>query len=812
MRYLHPAVERYLDQASSQWRWLRFLQRSATLATVVTVLVLLLGVGMAFGWFTSLGWMVACFVLLVLAALFAWMLMGMGAAFAMADRPWLAASVERSHRPLLDRLNTLVFLERARGRRLQAYADRIEQQAREVLTRQPPPPPFSPTRVVVHLGMFAGVLTATILFYVCFHPLEQVRAASNNAALLPQTQEPFLEIPPLEEPARQLPEEDEEAPWGEIRISEPGHDLRATVLDIVPLRIEATASRPLEKVEWFTAVNGGAELRHELPAPDDPRYAVYQPELKLQDYALEEWDVLSYFARATTEDGQSYQSAVYFVELFPFREDLEELPEGPQHPGYTLLEQLTMMIERQQEVIRQTDRQQRLKDQPAADREKHHRDLAREEADLRQKTRHVGAAANPLRDSAPDGLEDYLGRAESTLEDAENSLLEGDLKEAGQHEQAALAQLVAARKRLQHLLRQPSNAFNKLADDLIADDPSGLLPESADRQRLAESAELQEMLDRQIEQYRRIEAQPEQFSPGQLQETTQETKEVLDRLQKLTDREQSDQETASELRRELSEQKKQQLEGQCDKLRQSQTSSEKGEAAGNLKGGLERLSRALATDNARRRAQINSDRLAEMQRQMEAAQSTMQSAREFVRQTLLAERNLEKRADPRRQTTLPALAEEQRQLNRSLEDFVRKNPQSFSRSQGQCSAAQSAMGKAAQSMADKSPDARQRAGQAADELQKLDDSLEQQQQHNRLADAYELKRMLDEQISQLGQCQRHGAGAGQRQQLARQSRSITGQLKQIAEQEPTSGQFGAELREALSDENKRQLDAQSDRL
>jgi hypothetical protein len=262
----------------------------------------------------------------------------------------------------------------------------------------------------------------------------------------------------------------------------------------------------------------------------------------------------------------------------------------------------------------------------------------------------------------------------------------------------------------------------------------------------------------------------------------------------------------------LSEQKKQQLEGQCDKLRQSQTSSEKGEAAGNLKGGLERLSRALATDNARRRAQINSDRLAEMQRQMEAAQSTMQSAREFVRQTLLAERNLEKRADPRRQTTLPALAEEQRQLKRSLEDFVRKNPQSFSRSQGQCSAAQSAMGKAAQSMADKSPDARQRAGQAADELQKLDDSLEQQQQHNRLADAYELKRMLDEQISQLGQCQRHGAGAGQRQQLARQSRSITGQLKQIAEQEPTSGQFGAELREALSDENKRQLDAQSDRL
>jgi hypothetical protein len=112
----------------------------------------------------------------------------------------------------------------------------------------------------------------------------------------------------------------------------------------------------------------------------------------------------------------------------------------------------------------------------------------------------------------------------------------------------------------------------------------------------------------------------------------------------------------------------------------------------------------------------------------------------------------------------------------------------------------------------KSQSARQDLGQAGDELQKLDDALEQQQGRDRLAEAHELRRRLDQQIRELGQCQQDGASPEACQQLAQQAQSTTDQLKQIAEQEPTSQYFGPQLGEALSDENKQQLDARCDRL
>jgi len=46
--------------------------------------------------------------------------------------------------------------------------------------------------------------------------------------------------------------------WGEVRITEPGADLKVTKLDVVPLQIEAAANQSLKK--WpASAINGADE-------------------------------------------------------------------------------------------------------------------------------------------------------------------------------------------------------------------------------------------------------------------------------------------------------------------------------------------------------------------------------------------------------------------------------------------------------------------------------------------------------------------------------------------------------------------------
>ena len=792
MRRLDPIIEGFLQQTSLRWRWLRFLRGSATLATVTTGLVLLLGVTMLLDWLTSPTWVTVAFVLLVLGVLFAWLCIAVASAFAMDDPSHLAASLERVDKPLMDRLNTLIFLRPKRDRRIEPFAERIQQQTRQVLRRRGAPLPFSSREASRHIGVFLAAVLATILFYGCFHPFGHVVAASDDDTVATPDEDEYTApvIPPIQQLGQVPPEQ--EPPWGEVRISEPGHDLRVITLDVVPLRIEAAANRPLQEVAWFTGINGEPDVRHELPPSEDPQYAVYTPELDLLDYALEPWDVLSYFAQATTEDGQSYRSDVYFIEVLPLRDELDRLDEDTDNSGYGLLEQLTAMIERQQEVIRQTIRQQRLTDQPETDRKSQNENLAQDEDELSETAQHVGAeVASRFGGTAIDELNEPLSRAETALGQSADSLREDDLNEAGQHEQVALAELIATRKQFHDILER---ALDNPAPSMDDSDP------------------LKQALEEQIEQYRQIEKQPDEFSPKQLSETTETTKELLKKLDEAADEQPPEQEPPSKLRKELTEKEKQRLAGQCDKLCQSGAGGDKGQAAGELKKGLQKLSDALSADRAQQQAARDNARLAEEKRRLERLQREIESARDFVKKTLLEERNLEKKANPSNKNQLPSLADKQRELNRSLDDFIEQNPESFCRSGKECSAAQGAMRSAAQAMENKSGDARQRAGQAAEQLQKLDESLEQRQQQNDLAQAYKLKEMLDQQIKQLGECQSGGASPGQCQQLAGQAKSVTGQLKQLAEQPFTSEAFGPELGEALADENQRKLESLADQL
>jgi len=779
-------------------------------------------------------------VLFAVGAALAWTAIAFDCAVVQDDRSMLAAQIEHAHAPLMDRLNTLVYLQQQGKRPRHPYAAVIERQARSVIAQAPPGTlwvrPFSPAPILARLGVLAAAVVLTLLFYGLFRPWQHLKGAQGAPAQASQ-EEPPLEIPPPKEPLAE-PREDRAPPegqsWGEIRITKPGGDVRATPLDTVPLEIEAASNRPLKQVEWSTAVGGGAPERHELPQPADSRFAVYRPELDLKALGAKEWDVVSYSARATSDNGETFESDVYFVEVTPPREELKQIPGGREGPSYSLLERLTGMIHRQAEVIRQTHRQGQLADQPAADRKLQREALAREEEDLSDSARHLAAdAEGELDGPALAAMDERLQQSATALSEAQESLLGGRLDESLGKEEQALAALTAARRQFrENLLKNLADAQKRFAETTAGKPARDVGGQSAQGEDSG-TPSLKQRLDEQLAQYGKIEKELEKPSPGELQQITRKTRKLLDELEKVAaeepgqDQRQADQgEAPSELRKEMTADKRQRLDSQCDKLCKGADAAARKEAAGALKQGLQKLSDAMAADAARRQSDRRGARLAERLAQMQNRQGQLQSVRETVKNLLAAERDLERSPDLRNQNTMPRAAQRQRELQKSLQECVEKNSSCMGNCQKESASAQGAMGRAAQAMQAGKPGAAgaageaaaRMAGEAAAELQKLDDALEREEERAGLAAAHQLKRMLDHQIGQLSGAQQQGSSpaaefAPQRaRQLAEQSKSITGQMKTLADEMPTRARFGQPLRDALGDQNKRQLDAQGDRL
>jgi len=193
------------------------------------------------------------------------------------------------------------------------------------------------------------------------------------------------------------------------------------------------------------------------------------------------------------------------------------------------------------------------------------------------------------------------------------------------------------------------------------------------------------------------------------------------------------------------------------------------------------------------------------------------AAQEFVQKTLDQQRNLERQAGAARNDS-SKLAQQEKQLEQSLEEFEQQHPQAFKGAQTESQQAQQAMTKAADSLQKKNTGARAAMQQATQQVGKLNEAMRNRSAEQQLADAYRLKQMLDKQIQTLGKCANPGAGPGGNvsdadlQRTASEARETVSQLKKAAEQEPTRDAFGQPLREALSGQNKVDLDAKLTRL
>lgn len=503
MNYRFTVVEMVLNRAEFRWKWLRILRHSFALGSVLCVLFLLAGVAMALGYLTKTGAAVSCFAGLGGLGLLAWLVVLVNAAVAAPDRHWLARLLERVDRRLLDRLNTLLFLEpQRRDPRARSFAERIARQTHDVVSEKPLPHPFTTRRVWTWFFLFSALLAGTVVFYRTVHPWQRMTAL--QTAMARQQAEaaktPDLALPPASNVEQTLP-------WGEVRITDPGTDLKVTKVDVVPLQIEAAANQPLKSVAWLSTVNGGAEATNDLPPPREPRYAAYQPLIYLDEYRLSDWDVLTYYARAQTDKQSAFASEVYFLEVRPFREDILKLPGGQNGAACRTLQELSALISRQQHIIRQTHHHlQRPQDQEAlqaADRKK----LADAETDLSEATRHLYAKMAADMENQPIGEAlDNLAKAETDLAQAGQLLRDQLMNEAQNKERGGLADLVAARKMFQKAVSDHPEAFPDQPDQEPAPPVADLANKLARMEEFRNEAKAaQEFVDQAVQQQRKLE-------------------------------------------------------------------------------------------------------------------------------------------------------------------------------------------------------------------------------------------------------------------------------------------------------------------
>ena len=190
------------------------------------------------------------------------------------------------------------------------------------------------------------------------------------------------------------------------------------------------------------------------------------------------------------------------------------------------------------------------------------------------------------------------------------------------------------------------------------------------------------------------------------------------------------------------------------------------------------------------------------------------AARDFVQKTVEQQKALDRTARRTPPNNYPKLAEQEKQLEKALQDFQALHPQVFKRAEAESQQAREAMAKAAESLEKKSNDARADTQQASQQLEQLNEAMRSRSAEQQLAHAYKLKEMLDQQIQTLGQCSNPGnnVSPAEVQKTAGDARETVNQLRKVAEQEPTRDAFGQPLRDALSGTNRLELDTRLNQL
>jgi hypothetical protein len=439
---------------------------------------------------------------------------------------------------LLDRLNTLAYIDE-KPTRAPSYLfyRRIVDQTGQVLQQEPAAAPFSATPA--KLACLAFALAAVGIYYVqhAVRPFDNLDASS----LVSEPKKPAeFDMAPI----KNVTETSEKKVWGEVRIVDPGHDVKLTKVDVLPLQIEMAASSPLQNPAWITSVNGAPEVGHDLAAPTDPSYAVYQPLIYLDELQVTDWDVISYYARAQAGDPVTdYASKINFIEIRPFREDILKLTGGKDGKNanmrYQLLNELSGLIQQQISVLQETHQHQQISyDTDELRRQDGHK-LSAAERDLAKATDHTFAKIAAQGENTDVGdILDHLSQAGEHMNGAADSLDKEAVPEGKQQEESSLSQLIATRKAFKKALSDDPNAFGGSGGDAVADDMTPTAKDSL--KALTNVSEMRDENKAGLQELHRIaqeqRAMADNFSPQTMTHVQPQQTKLADDLNQLLQR------------------------------------------------------------------------------------------------------------------------------------------------------------------------------------------------------------------------------------------------------------------------------------
>ena len=140
-------IQQKIDAVDRRWRWVTFWEYFLTAASGFVLIWFALELCAWRGVLTA-PWLFATFIgLYGVAALLAFMAIAVLVTAGEPRRTWLADRVEHGCPGLLDRVNTIVYLERLRRPYPYALRKKIETQAAEVFEREPLAMKISAARV-----------------------------------------------------------------------------------------------------------------------------------------------------------------------------------------------------------------------------------------------------------------------------------------------------------------------------------------------------------------------------------------------------------------------------------------------------------------------------------------------------------------------------------------------------------------------------------------------------------------------------------------------------------------------------------------
>ncbi len=454
---LNPAVRQELQSAAHRWQTLLFVRLASYVTGGVALAFLALGFAVLKGVIAD--WVPAILIAVLFVFIYLLALVVLAVVALSRTRPtrWLAISLERHFPRLLDRVNTLVFLEtKKRDATVDAYFRSIGKQAGQALTTKPKGSPISPVPAISHVAVAILLCVGTIWFHAEYQPWTSIEQQPGIATALNDS----LEL--------NLPEETSAVvrkSWGEVRITEPGGDLKLTKVDVLSLTIEAATSQQLAAANWTTAINGGTATPRSLPPPTEPNYAVYQPSLFLDELGLADWDVVSYFASASTSSDNHYGSEMFFVEVRPFREDLLKLEGGGSGQGGACLKKLSQLIKKEQNILRQTHRQTAAPAAASETRTKDQEKLTAAQTDNEKATGHLYAEVATMENQGIGTVLDQLALSQQSMREATDQLAGTNNPTAMEREQLALQQLVESRKHLAKIVADNANANGQSGEE-----------------------------------------------------------------------------------------------------------------------------------------------------------------------------------------------------------------------------------------------------------------------------------------------------------------------------------------------------------